>query len=274
MALSTLGTLGAILATAVCVWTAAAGCNGLSKDCELNLTCPTTSAASSSGTGTGGGDAGPSCIDVFVAGACNTCLETSCCQSIIDCKADAHCLYCLDTTIPNDPLCTSAATQKVVNTFYGCDSLHCATACVAADTCNPITNDGCGTDGSACDLGLSQGTFQCFPPPNSAQLCGVCDDSKGPYCAPGLHCYPPTLTCARYCCSDADCGSGVCELDPTVALGGAETIAGDMAGICLTMLVPDGGADGGADGGGASPACDAPATSTTKGACVAGFPPM
>jgi hypothetical protein len=249
-----------------------AGCTSLSKDCELNLTCKTASASSSSGAGTGGGgaDAGTSCKDVFTAGDCNTCLETSCCQAIIDCKDDAHCLYCLNTLITDDPLCTSAATQKTFNAFIGCEDLHCATACVAKDTCNPITNDGCGTDGSACDLGTSQGTFQCFQPPNTAQLCGVCDNVKGPYCAPGLHCFAATNTCARYCCNDADCGTGVCELDATIALGGALTIAGDAAGVCLTMLVPDGGVDG----GGAASACDAPLTSTSKGSCVAGYPPM
>ena len=101
-----LSTLGALLGAA---W----GCTGLSKDCELNLTCPATGAASatgtgtSTGTGTGGGDGGTSCIDVFTAGDCNTCLEASCCQPIIDCKEDAHCLYCLNSIITNDPLCTS-----------------------------------------------------------------------------------------------------------------------------------------------------------------------
>lgn len=265
MALSMLGALTGAL------WSS--GCTGLSKDCELNLTCPTTSAASSTGSGGGtdaGSDAATSCTDVFTAGDCNTCLVASCCQPILDCANDPHCLYCLNTLITDDPQCTSAATQKAVNAFYGCDSLHCSVACVAKDTCNPVTNDGCGTDGSACDLGTSAGTFQCFQPPNNAQLCGMCDNAKGPYCAPGMHCFPPTNTCARYCCSDADCGGGVCELDPMIALGGTETIAGDAVGICLTMLVPDGGVDG----GGASPACTAPATSTSKGSCVAGFPPM
>lgn len=263
-----LSTLGALVGAA---W--AAGCTGLSKDCELNLTCPTSSAASSSsGAGTGGADGGAACHGVFVAGTCNTCLEASCCQEIVDCKNDAHCLHCLNTITPNDPLCTGASTQKTVNAFVGCESVHCTKACVAKDICNPITNDGCGTDGSTCDASGNPATFQCFPPPNNAQLCGACDGSKGPYCAPGLHCYGGT--CARYCCAGSDCGTGVCELDPVVAFGVALSIAGDAAGICLKMLVPDGGADGGPDGGGASPACDAPATSTSKGSCVPGHPPM
>lgn len=270
MALSTLGTLGALLGS---VW--AAGCTGLSKDCELNLTCPTTSGSSSGGPDDGGADASDadgdaSCANVFVDGECNTCLVASCCQAILDCKDDANCLYCLNTVSPDDPKCTSAATQMTVNAFYGCDSLHCSVACAAKDTCNPITNNGCGSDGTACDLAPANGTFECFPPPNSAQICGVCDNTKSPYCAPGLHCYAPTNTCARFCCNDADCGGGVCELDALAALGSALTLAGDMVGVCLDMHIPDGGVDG----GGTTPACGAPATSMSMGSCVGGFPGM
>ena len=263
LALATLLTLSA-------VWSGVA-CTGLSGDCELNLTCPGTSSSSSSG-GADAGDGGESCHGVFAAGDCDTCLQGSCCQAIIDCKDDPNCLYCEDAPTQNDPKCTSTATQKAVNALIGCEDLHCSGACVATDECNPVTNNGCDTDGgTACDLGFDPDTFDCYPPPNAATLCGACDNTNGPYCGPGLHCY--FETCARYCCSDADCGSGVCELDVQVAFGGAVP-AGDLVGICVTALVPDGGT-GGPDGGSDSTsACDAPATSVSLGACFAGYSAM
>jgi hypothetical protein len=96
----------------------------------------------------------------------------------------------------------------------------------------------------ACDA--SQDGFVCFPPPNDAMQCDACDNMAGPFCAGGHGCYPETQKCAKYCCDDADCGSGVCDKE---VLGGAEI------GFCVMMA------------GSTEPVCDAPAVSPSMGSC-------
>jgi hypothetical protein len=113
-----------------------------------------------------------------------------------------------------------------------------------------VTNGGCNPT-SACDFGADtnrQSTFVCYdpPPPNTAGICASCDD-KTVACLGGFTCLYGQ--CARYCCDDGDCGTGVC--DPTNAFG---------VGVCVTAVSVDGGMP--------APACDAPATSPSLGKCV------
>jgi hypothetical protein len=93
------------------------------------------------------------------------------------------------------------------------------------------------------------------PPPNNVDLCGPCDD-KSTACLGGLTCL--SSQCAKFCCADGDCGSGVCE--PIGSFG---------VGVCVTAASVDAGMP--------APSCDAPATSPSQGACVmgadAGAPP-
>jgi hypothetical protein len=46
-------------------------------------------------------------------------------------------------------------------------------------------------------------------------ICKACDDlSDATSCAAGMTCFtyaPKASACARYCCTDADCGSGHCS---------------------------------------------------------------
>lgn len=71
-----------------------------------------------------------------------------------------------------------------------------------------------------------------------------------------MHCFGGTSQCARYCCDDADCGTGKCVVEQTEAFG-APLLNRTLVGICLTT-------------DGASPACDAPEVSPSKGSCSAG----
>jgi hypothetical protein len=130
------------------------------------------------------------------------------------------------------------------------------------DTCNPVTGAGCPSDGTTCDLGQS-GFFQCFPPPNTVDVCGVCDDAQS-FCGSDLTCVlpsdAPSGTCYRYCCTDADCGSGaVCDTK-----FGAEVLQpndqGDAVGLCVTNTSDE------------APACGTPTAAPSAGSCVAGFP--
>ena len=81
--------------------------------------------------------------------------------------------------------------------------------------CNPVTSSPCNGDaGEACDI-APDGGFQCFapPPPNSGTLCGTCDDQTTA-CAPSTTCVTVDGgggECARYCCTDGECGTGHCD---------------------------------------------------------------
>ncbi len=115
----------------------------------------------------------------------------------------------------------------------------------AVDTCNPITAAECtaAEPGSTCDLSHVTKTFTCFSPPNNATLCGACGNNGGPFCGAGMACFGGT--CARYCCDNADCGTGKC------ALGGYEPW---HIGHCVKSAADP------------KPACDAPAVGPT-GSC-------
>jgi hypothetical protein len=128
------------------------------------------------------------------------------------------------------------------------------------DECNPVTAAGCSSEGSSCDLAPS-GYFACFPPPNTADICGSCDSNVGPFCAAELTCVALGAgpgACYRYCCTNADCGpGGICDtglaaqyLDPSDP--------GDQVGLCVTSLASQ------------APACGAPAA-PPNGSCFGGY---
>lgn len=73
-----------------------------------------------------------------------------------------------------------------------------------------------------------------------------------------------STVCARYCCTDADCGAtGRCELDPMKAFGAQLAVPGDVVGVCVSMASPT------------DAACDMlPEPPPSGGTCFGGFPPM
>lgn len=76
-------------------------------------------------------------------------------------------------------------------------------------SCDPRTNAPCEA-GEACDAGLDENgvlTVSCYPPPNTQALGAACDAAQGPYCEGGTTCVQGT--CARLCCSAADCDGGL-----------------------------------------------------------------
>jgi hypothetical protein len=84
--------------------------------------------------------------------------------------------------------------------------------------CNPVTNEPC-IEGNACDTAFHKDTkeflgFICYGGRNNSELCEACDLGEGAreFCAGGLACVGPQDAtvgkCARYCCTDADCGEG------------------------------------------------------------------
>jgi hypothetical protein len=223
----------------------AAGCHDLSGDCDLNLNCEDPDA----------------CTGVLAAGTCDECLQAACCSEAAVCKSDGDCLTCLASHAIDSAACQESATRTALAALTTCLDTRCKQACAALDTCNPVTNDGC-SNGAGCDLGTETPPFNftCYPPPFGAKLCEPCnpDSASGPFCDATLTCDFTTKTCARFCCTDADCGTGTCELDPQKAFDGALANMGDKVGICRS---------------GGAPSCDAPAVAPSKGACLSGLAP-
>ena len=133
--------------------------------------------------------------------------------------------------------------------------------------CNPVTNALCNTaNGEACDAN-NGGGFSCFPDGNVGSVCDSCNNTNGPWCKPGHTCGAVENVCARYCCTDADCGDGMCT-------GKGNWSQTPDLGFCTGG---NGGGAGGAGGaGGGSPVDpNAPACSPSKlgeepsmGSCV------
>jgi hypothetical protein len=112
--------------------------------------------------------------------------------------------------------------------------------------------------------------YQCFSPPpaNSVAVCGSCDN-MATSCAPGETCFSTSQTsghCARYCCTNADCGTGVCDLTLTIAPNGG--------GLCTAGPTDAGTADAAATDA-AAPAFQCtgiPATPPSTGTCITWSP--
>jgi hypothetical protein len=204
-------------------------------------------------TTTGGTDV---CTGTLPPNQCFVCVENSCCAELSACLDDTGCADCI---AGNSAACSSSLWQDVV----ACGSAKCQAPCEdlatkipacdapdpapsggscvtigGANTCNPITNEGCDTAaGQACDY--SSG-YKCYPPPNDVALCDECNpDAATPVnCGPGLSCVTRaviastgvniTRACARTCCDDGDCGTGYCKFDLSQE--------GKSAGRCLEVV--------------------------------------
>ena len=119
-------------------------------------------------------------------------------------------------------------------------------------SCDPVTNNGCSGANEACDWGTSSDVlgFYCFGD-STEPLGAACNQSGGPWCAPGMTCYEDV--CEKYCCSTADCAGAACE-PPTPYW---ELVTGDNLGLCAgdvdtdtdTDTDVDAGSDAGSDAG-------------------------
>lgn len=169
---------------------------------------------------------------------CSLCAEGSCCPELDACLNDANCGACVSGQGG-----TACDTDALVTALTGCLDTSCATECAPPpNECNPITNEGCDTAaGEACDFGQS---LTCYPAPNDVALCGACDAAMGPFCQAGSTC-ALNNQCTKFCCTDADCGTGKCDL----------TLTGDVFGLCT--LANDN----------MMPSCDAPAMAPSMGTC-------
>ncbi len=177
---------------------------------------------------------------------CGACLETSCCEELGACFAHQGCwVDCV--TDHNAAGCHEPSAHALFYALGQCAQTSCNEACISGPdvtlacedipaeapsagscvtlggnvACNPVTNEGCSVPGEACDAAQG-GAFSCYPAPNDQPLCTPCGESEG-WCAPGHMCVGGE--CARYCCTDADCGSSgaVCDVEAT----------GLTAGICV-----------------------------------------
>ena len=113
---------------------------------------------------------------------------------------------------------------------------------VGASECDPVTAWPCDTSSESCGYSAPRGAYVCYPIFDPAPACGACDLAEGLYCAPGLACDRDTLVCTPYCCSDADCPRGRCQLDalnePALASTGY-----CFENIALSCFAPDAGSE-------------------------------
>ena len=198
---------------------------------STGATTSSTGATTSSTTGAGGA---PDCSAFFATpGPCGLCTEQKCCSELTACKGSQDCLDCMMGVkdVKTDPACKAAPTKALLDAVDTCDNTQCTNACLnpdmdtaacdakttqvgacATDTakfpCNPITNAGCKA-GEQCDYAIGMGaddTFVCFP--LDPMPTSVCEDCSMHFCGAGLTCIG---TCARYCCDNTDCGTGICS---------------------------------------------------------------
>ena len=177
--------------------------------------------------------------------SCGACLVGACCAEVAACQADAVCSGCFDGE--TEPECFE---DEELSALFACTQASCYEECLADGPvvdpacdaplvspsngacftlgvdgpCNPISNEACDTAGGyACDRN-TEGGYECFGPPNAVTLCEPCGPQA--FCLPTLTCLESpdgTGRCAKFCCDDGDCGSGVCDL---AALG-------DGVGVCV-----------------------------------------
>jgi hypothetical protein len=136
-------------------------------------------------------------------------------------------------------------------------------AAAVGNHCNPVTNTGCPT-GSSCDYDLNCAGntigFSC----TSQATVTTCGDCSTMPCGPGTTCFytdtsMTTSVCARYCCTNADCGSsGKCDTGGMMPYFGPDA---PQVGICVLLSPPDGGATG-------DFVCSPPATPPSGGSCI------
>jgi hypothetical protein len=126
---------------------------------------------------------------------------------------------------------------------------------VGDSTCDPVTAWPCDTSSESCGYSAPTGAYVCYPIVDPAPVCGACDLSQGLYCAPGLACDRDTLVCTPFCCSDADCPRGRCQLDALNEDALAST-GYCFENIALSCFAPDAGSevDASAPGEGSSAA--------------------
>jgi hypothetical protein len=183
-----------------------------------------------------------------------------CCQAAANCYANTTCRHCA-MGMPT-PSCDPGKTPSW-DALYNCAGAKCNLECSVLSMCNPVTNEPCDTSmGQPCDLaaGFFDPIYTCLKP-SSTPLCGTCDDTNG--CAPTLHCLTDMMgkngRCARYCCSDGDCGGGTCD---------TSNLPTGMVGLCMAAL------DAGVDPTCATDAGGPPAMSPSHGSCfvIPGMP--
>ncbi|NUP10177.1 MAG: hypothetical protein HOW73_29355 [Polyangiaceae bacterium] len=171
--------------------------------------CPPGEGGAGGGTGgAGGAGGGPTCTGTIPnANECGFCIESDCCEELSACQGIANCLDCVLGN-QTGAVCEDAAVAAAIDAINSCIECDCVDECIN-NFCNPVTGEPCDVEnGFACDLGADG--YVCFGPPNDTPICDACDNANGPWCENGHTCLSDG-SCAKYCCDDADCGSGKCD---------------------------------------------------------------
>ena len=157
--------------------------------------------------------------------ACSTCLEGACCDELQACLADQTCLDCATGNASIPSVCETGATKAELDALLTCPERLLHDGLLPADV-RPGQNEGCDS-GQAARPGLDQNSNErllLLPGPERRhalrllrQLEHVLRGRPHP-CADGAQCY-------KYCCTDADCGTGKCDT----------SLVDGKLGLCTTM---------------------------------------
>jgi hypothetical protein len=141
-------------------------------------------------------------------------------QALDSCACGSSCAAECDLTLCNG-LGPSAECQTCIDENCLSQWDACQADKVERVLCNPVTNEGCAAQNVRCDRlinsALPQNGFQCYLN-NTVEVCDSCVYQFGSnsYCAGGTTCVDANGglteagTCAQYCCTDGDCGTGSC----------------------------------------------------------------
>ncbi|NUQ76605.1 MAG: hypothetical protein HUU21_23950 [Polyangiaceae bacterium] len=202
-----------------------------------------------------------SCAGIFT-GACDDCMQKSCCLEGASCIQTPSCLSCLE-----DPSqCFDQANGQTADFVDLCMRKSCSNECLdgmlgpepacaplkAGGTlscfdinpdeeifCHPLSGEGCGPD-EVCDL-TPAGMITCQARPFWSGNCGICGATG--WCGPGTTCV--SGVCTSMCCEDKQCENGYC--DKTLLTGKPHPI-----GVCMAGMGGAGGAGGAGGMGGGS----------------------
>jgi len=190
-------------------------------------------------------------------GACDVCMQSSCCSEVGSCFGTPGCIECL----LGEGQCFDEAGGQTADFVDFCGRTNCPKECFSGKTdptpacgppategdlscstiapdqmvfCDAITGEGC-TPEEVCDIAPT-GTACQFRPFWSGS-CGLCGATG--WCAPGTTCV--SGICTPFCCEDSQCLVGYCD---------KVLLTGELGPIGVCLAGEGGGGAGGQGGAG------------------------
>jgi hypothetical protein len=110
-----------------------------SSECPCNRSCADVCASAPACTDV------PTCGETLPLGACGSCMQSTCCQQVLDCQADSTCHLCL-TEGDQDPSCQSNGARKAL---AACAIPSCNAPCLGTEFVRDVDSIAPNTRGSS-----------------------------------------------------------------------------------------------------------------------------